>query len=183
MTMKNRSDLIGLAIPTCTHCHGTALSSEHRTCKCVDREVFRICLDRFRAIVEGEDFINPVDWENIGSGPRGYRVYGRKQEEYMADFCLVAKRMLNTLEHDVFRFHMLLGADWKLCSRRLNIDRGTFFHAVYRVEQKLGKVFRELKPYPLFPLGDYFYGTVRGRKTPASVPDVERPGRGLRPPV
>ena len=26
------------------------------------------------------------------------------------------------------------------------MDRGNFFHSVYRIEQKLGKVFRELHP-------------------------------------
>ncbi len=38
------------------------------------------------------------------------------------------------------------------------MDRGSFFHAVYRVEQKLGKVFRELQPYGLYPLTEYFHG-------------------------
>jgi hypothetical protein len=183
MTMKNRSDLIGLALPTCAHCHGTALSSEHRTCKCVDREVFRACLERFTAIQDGEEFIAPISLEHAGSGPRGYRIFSRKNEEYCADFVLVAKRTLDALEYDVFRFHMLLGADWKLCCKRLKIDRGTFFHAVYRTEQKLGRVFRTLKPYSLFPLGDYYFGTVRGRKIPASVPDEPAQPEALQPPV
>ena len=38
------------------------------------------------------------------------------------------------------------------------MDRGNFFHAVYRVKQKLGKVFRELQPYGLYPLNEYFHG-------------------------
>jgi hypothetical protein len=33
---------------------------------------------------------------------------------------------------------------WKLCCRQLGTDRGNFFHAVYRIEQKLGRVFAEL---------------------------------------
>jgi hypothetical protein len=41
------------------------------------------------------------------------------------------------------------------------MDRGNFFHSVYRIEQKLGRMFRELKPYPLFPLDDYFHGPSR----------------------
>ncbi|HVN07005.1 MAG TPA: hypothetical protein VMT86_21455 [Bryobacteraceae bacterium] len=88
--------------------------------------------------------------------------YGRKVEEYMADFCLVSRRNLTPFEYDVFRFHFLLGADWKMCCWRLHIDRGTFFHAVYRIEQKLGRVFRELEPYSLFPLDEYFSGNIRG---------------------
>lgn len=74
----------------------------------------------------------------------------------MADFILVSRRFLSGQEYDIFRFHFLLGADWKLCCRRLRMERGDFFHSVYRIQGKLGKVFRELEPYALFPLDEYF---------------------------
>jgi len=50
----------------------------------------------------------------------------------------------------------------------MNNDRGTFFHCVYRVEQKLGRTFREVQPYSLYPLDEYFGGTLR--KARASSP-------------
>ncbi len=93
------------------------------------------------------------------AGRDGRLTWGRKDEEYVADFCLVSRKALDELAYKVFRFHFLLGADWRLCTRQLNIDRGTFFHEVYRIEQKLGRVFRELEPYSLFPLDEYFHGT------------------------
>jgi hypothetical protein len=96
--------------------------------------------------------------------------YGRKDEEYAADFCLVSRRTLDEAEYRVFKFHFLLGADWKLCCRRLNIDRGNFFHTVYRIDQKLGRVFRELKPYGLYPLDEYFRNTTRGLHVEPSRP-------------
>ena len=46
--------------------------------------------------------------------------------------------------------------DQPACSRQLGICRGNFWHVAYRIEQKLGRAFRELKPYGLFPLADYF---------------------------
>ncbi len=95
--------------------------------------------------------------------------WGRKDEEYIADFCLVSRRSLDEFEYRLFRYHFVLGADWKLCCRRLGIERGNFFHAVYRIEQKLGRVFRELEPYSLFPLDEYFQGPSRSRR-PAAVP-------------
>lgn len=79
----------------------------------------------------------------------------------MADFCLVSKRVLEPEEYDLFRYHFLLGADWKLCCRRLKMDRGKFFHCVYRIEQKLGRAFRELEPHSLFPLDEYFGGRAQ----------------------
>jgi len=36
---------------------------------------------------------------------------------------------------------------------------------VYRIEQALGRIFRELKPYGLFPLDEYFHGSVRAEPT------------------
>ncbi|MGO4882199.1 MAG: hypothetical protein ACLP59_15405 [Bryobacteraceae bacterium] len=117
------------------------------------------------------------------SGKDTRRTYGRKVEEYIADFCLVSRNALNPLEHDIFRYHFLLGGDWKLCCWRLGIDRGTFFHIVYKIEQKLGRVFRELEPHGLFPLDEYFGGAINNdRPTAASEPKRE-PARVLRPPL
>ena len=87
--------------------------------------------------------------------------WGRKDEEYIADFILVTRRTLSESDYKLFTYHFLLGADWRHCCRRLNIDRGTFFHSVYRIEQALGRVFRELEPYALFPLDEYFHGPAR----------------------
>jgi hypothetical protein len=78
---------------------------------------------------------------------------GRKDEEFVADFCLVARRALSDSEHKLFRYHFLLGADRKLCTRKLGIDRGAFFHPVCRIEQKLGRVFREIGAVWPVPVG------------------------------
>lgn len=95
--------------------------------------------------------------------------WGRKDEEYIADFILVSKRTLTPEEYRLFDYHFLLGADWKLCARKLKIDRGNFFHAIYRIEQKLGRVYRELKPYSLYPLDEYF-STVVNKGEPLKMP-------------
>ena len=79
-------------------------------------------------------------------------VWSRKDEEYIPDFCLVSKRHLSEAEHQLFKFHFLMGADWRICCRRLKMDKGNFFHMVYRIEQRLGRVYRELEPYALFLL-------------------------------
>ncbi len=126
----------------------------------------------------------------VMKGSDGNYCWGMKEEEYMADFCLVSKRALEEEEYQLFRFHFLLGADWKLCCRRLKMDRGSFFHNVYRIEQKLGRVYRELQPHALFPLDEYFGGTVR-KALPEGYTNVfewplpinpER-FRALRPPI
>jgi hypothetical protein len=55
-----------------------------------------------------------------------------------------------------------------MCCRRLGMEKGHFFHSLYRIEAKLGRYYRELEPYPLFPLEDYFHGGWKG--VPAQAP-------------
>ncbi|MDQ6678057.1 MAG: hypothetical protein M3Z09_12250 [Acidobacteriota bacterium] len=121
------------------------------------------------------------------SGKDGKRIWARKDEDYIADFCLVSKRSLTEFEYRIFRFHFLLGADWRLCCRKLNMERGNFFHAVYRIQQTLGKIYRELEPFALFPLDEYFGGTITKSLPKVSnlvvMPSRNRKGGALRPPL
>lgn len=76
----------------------------------------------------------------------------------MADFIALAKRTLDEEEHKIFRFHYLLGANWRICCERMKLDKGDFFHTVYRIEQKIGRALRETRPYPLYPIDEYYFG-------------------------
>ena len=116
------------------------------------------------------------------AGRDGRLTWGRKDEEYIADFCQVSRKALDEFEYKVFRFHFLLGADWKLCTRRLHVDRGTFFHSIYRIEQRLGRAFRELEPYGLFPLDEYFHGPRRAVLRTACPATSQPSPAPLRPP-
>jgi len=158
------SEAVGLAREGCTHCLGLGLRRtgrvEEMPCSCVLRRIFRSCYAKFRYCAGREKYIGKVRLEPM-NGSEGNFCWSMKDEEYMADFCLVSKRALEPEEYQIFKFHFLLGADWRLCCRRLNIDRGSFFHQLYRIEQKLGRVYRELRPHALFPLDEYFGGKVR----------------------
>ena len=169
-----RSDTLALAMYNCTQCHGSGLRltrKDVQPCNCVLRSIFRICYERFLRCVTQEKYLSRVSIEPHAGRSRP-STWGRKDEEYIADFCLVSRRVLDDFELRLFRFHFLLGADWKLCTRKLKMDRGNFFHAVYRIEQKLGRVFRELEPYCLFPLDEYFHGPSRiGPRKPVMLGD------------
>jgi hypothetical protein len=170
----SRSDTLALAMHDCTQCHGSGLrfakkGTASAPCNCVLRAIFRICRERFVRCVTQERHLSRISLEPH-VGRQRPSSWGRKDEEYIADFCLVARRALDEFEYRLFRYHFLLGADWKLCTRKLGIDRGNFFHAVYRIEQKLGRMFRELEPYSLFPLDEYFNGPPReGARRPQLV--------------
>jgi hypothetical protein len=58
--------------------------------------------------------------------------------------------VLDDYEHRIFRYHFVLGADWRLCTRMLKMDRGNFFHIVYRIQQKVGRAFAETDPIRSF---------------------------------
>ncbi|MBV8732949.1 MAG: hypothetical protein JO336_24340 [Acidobacteriia bacterium] len=164
----NRSNVLGLAKVSCCTCHGYGLRIVHKKrelpCHCVYRAIFRACYNRFRDCVANGAHTGTVSLD-FCAGKDGRRAYSRKKEEYIADFCLISRRELNDADYRIFRYHFLLGADWKLCCRRIATDRGNFFHAVYRIEQQLGKVFAELKPYGLYPLDQYFGGVVQSETT------------------
>ena len=168
----NRSTTIGIANATCTSCQGGGLvlgrDDRQIPCDCVLRGVFRACLTGFKECVALGERTASVSWEPC-HGPTGGRVFSRKREEYLADFLRVTERSLTTEEYRIFRYHFLLGADYYLCCQKLHMDRGSFFHAIYRLEEKLGRVYAELEPYPLYPLRDYFGGVVHRDARPARV--------------
>jgi len=135
----------------------TPVKGETKVCGCVFRAIFRACFVRYWHCVEKAGVTSNLTLDHA-EGPTGHRLWGRRNEEYIADFELVCRRTLNHDEHEVFKWHFLQGADWKFCIEKLGIDKGTFFHRVYSVQEKLGRVFRELRPYALFPLDEYFSG-------------------------
>src|SRR4051794_25086343 len=167
-----RSETLALAQQSCTHCYGLGLrpgrAGVSTPCNCVFRSIFRACYARFRQCASKEKYISRVSLES-NPGRQRKSVWGLKNEEFMADFCLVSRRTLDEFQYKVFKYHFLLGADWKLCCRKLNLDRGNFFHEVYRIEQKLGRTFRELEPFALFPLDEYF-NSNRGAENIAPTP-------------
>lgn len=154
-----RSETLALAQQSCAQCFGLGMrpsrNGAEAPCHCVFRAIFRACYERFRYCAGHSKYLSHVSLEPVKGGtPRG--IWGLKHEEYCADFCLVSARTLTVVEHCLFRYYFLLAADWRICCQRLNIDRGAFFHEVYRIEQKLGRVFRELRPHALFPIDEYF---------------------------
>jgi hypothetical protein len=173
----NRSTAIGLAKASCAFCLGHGMRpTRHQSeapCRCVFRAVFRACYNRFRECAAKGECTSTVSLE-FCDGREGRRTYSRKREEYMADFCLVSRRVLDNFEHRLFRYHFLLGADWQLCCRQMGIDRGTFFHAVYDIEQKLGRAFAEIEPYPLYPVNEYFGGVIQRSAVVHQMPALQQ---------
>jgi hypothetical protein len=177
----SRSDTLALATHRCAQCHGSGLRLARKgtlsPCNCVLRTIFKICYDRFLRCATQEKHLSKISLEPA-LGKQRPGTWGRKDEEYIADFCGIARKTLDEQEHRLFRFYFLLSADWKLCSRRLGMDRSTFFHTIYRVEQKLGRVFRELEPYSLFPLDEYFNGPSR-RQANVRAPVLVMPAKPI----
>jgi hypothetical protein len=124
-------------------------------CGCVLRRIFRIVMNSFWHYDRQEKRMPRVDLERCG-GPSNRFVFSRQRENFCADVVLIAKRTLHELQWRLFRMHFLRGADWRYCCPKLNLDRGAFFHEVYRVEEALGRSFCETAPYGVYPVGEYF---------------------------
>ena len=160
-----QSDLVALAMESCVVCQGYGVRKSHNgsltTCKCVYRRIFRICYERFKTSSQRKEYIGRPTLEHTSS-PQTPMNWARKHEEYVADFMLVSKRTLAPEEYRVFNYHFLLGADWKLCCRKLKMEKGAFFHMLYRIMVKLGTTFVDLEPYGIYPVHEYFHGTRSG---------------------
>ncbi len=173
-----RRETLALARQSCVHCWGLgrrpSRAGTENVCGCVLRGIFGACFRRFRRCA-GEVNRGQVTYERCGNhGNRGIKAvsgYSMKNEEFMADFVLTSFRVLNdgktrsqltaesltpSADWRLFTVHFLLGADWRTSCLHLGLGRGQFFHAVYRVEETLGNAFREVAPFALFPIDEYF---------------------------
>lgn len=159
-----RSYAIALASNACAHCRGLGLAADRwgqpTPCNCVLRKIFDACYAQYLHCLDKPKYMSRASLEFLPGRDHNF-VWARKEEEYCADFYLVSKRVLDPAGWRVFEAHFLKGGDWRACVPRVGMCRGNYFHAVYRVKARLGKVFAELRPYGLWPLDEYFHG-VRG---------------------
>ena len=95
-----RSETLALASPSCVMCRGLGLRNGRQEntqpCNCALRAIFRACYARFYDIASDEKYISRINVEPSG-GPEGVGGWGRKDEEFAADFCLVSRRALKEL--------------------------------------------------------------------------------------
>ena len=168
----NRSETIALSAEKCACCRGLGTREARKglePCGCVLRSVFRACYERFRECANKDLDLSRVSLEH-GVSHDSAAGWGRVNEEYVADFLNVVRRTLDDDDYRLFRYHHVLGADWHLCCRKLGMEKGPFFHAIYRMRERLGRAFRELQPYPLYPLSEYFSPGFRSAPAQKVVP-------------
>ena len=162
-----RSQCIGLSDVDCVYCHGNGTRElAHRRvnevpCNCVFRGAFRACLGKYRQCQAEQGRISAVNLgRRVACSKTSVVSYGFTRTEFTADFDLVARRHLCQADYDIFRLHFLHGADWRQCCAVLKVARGNCYHAIYRIQQILGRAFAEIEPYGLWPLDEYFGGVV-----------------------
>ena len=153
---------LALALPSCSHCHGFGKSRGRgglETCLCVYRQVFRDCMARVhRMRSEPLEMARRPALRRSTSGSR--LSYCFPNVEFAADLENSAKRILETRELLVWKYHYLQDLEWRECVSSVGrdlgrpIDRGEFFHAAYRMERQLGRAWLELRMWPR----DYFAG-------------------------
>ncbi len=83
-------------------------------------------------------------------------IWGRKKEEYVADFESIAKRVLTEEQWKLFRLHYIKNSPWYIARVYLKLERAEFFQQTCLIERLVGRSLAETKPYALYPLDDYF---------------------------
>jgi hypothetical protein len=168
---------LALATQKCSFCYGLGMKpgkGGETVCKCVLRRVFRCVLARYSSIQQSGAYMSRVKLERYGAGPR--RTWGHRKQEFAADVIVTARRALSddAQKWTIFDLHYSQGFDWKLCTRRLGITRGEFFHECYRIEAQLGRAWAEARPYALFPLDEYFCEVSHPHPSKALPISIER---------
>ena len=146
------------------------------TCVCVYRRVFRACLTSYRHCEESMGSPGAVQYERLGHAQgRCAIVASFKRAEYAADFILLARRVLanRPVEMAVFDAYHVANLEWNVAVPRVNhllcpprlLNRGSFFHAVYRAEGLIGAAIVASEPYSLFPPREYFSGFILSTST------------------
>ncbi len=152
-----------LAQGRCSQCGGSGLLLTKRTenpddevtpCTCVCRRIFNACWYRYQTIQESGRYESPVILSRLLNASRPH-------EEYAADFVQTSRRALRELIDEpvlleIFELHMVRMKAIGTCARKLRIDQQQLEYQIRRIEVYLGRVYRELEPYPLFPLYEYF---------------------------
>lgn len=100
-----------------------------------EKAAFYACLNQYRTITAGN---------------RAYH-HNPRNEEFAADFYLIARRTLSLIEFAVFERRILLSRP-----DTLGLTREELRTTKERIAAKLGAKFIDLKPFPLFPVRDYF---------------------------
>jgi hypothetical protein len=128
-----------------------------------------------------------VNLKRLGAGtgkrtPSPRARSGHKSDEFLADFYLVSKRHLSESDWQFFKLNFLMGGE-EICKRRMTAS--VYANTCARIETALGRVFRELEPFPLHPLDEYFSPVPRSRKKTVTAFPATPPARyqPLRPPM
>lgn len=142
----------------CAYCHGFGRRQTRYwkmvICNCVFRAMFRECMDHYRVSQANTNQTGSVQLL-FSPAKVSALTYCNKNAEYLADIEIRAKRVLDAVELRCFTLHFLGGLDWRGCTVLMRMSRGNFFHAIYRIEQKLGKSFGECG---IWPTQKYFNG-------------------------
>ncbi len=166
------ADPLALSTPSCRRCGGLGTIRKrrgYRTCACVYRRVFRACLTSYHHCQASMGSAGAVQYERVGHAQgRCAIVASFKRAEYAADFIMLARLVLASrpIELAVFEAYHVDDQEWLVAVPRVNaslhlprpLNRGAFFHAVYREEGLLGKAILQTHPYSLFPPRSYFAG-------------------------
>ena len=146
-------DPYNYSLEYCMCCKGTGICQLKirviRICNCVYRNIFNIAinfLDNLNDKILGYSTFNVDGFATICMSIPEYLLI------YQADVDLAAKEVLTKNEYIVFKKFLLDGLPWNKVNKLVNLDRGNFFHSVYRIKIKVAK---RLIEKGIFPYSTY----------------------------
>lgn len=145
----HRAEVLMLARQHCQFCRGLGVTENDFICNCVYQRAFSECYRRFQK-VQLDQSCGRTTCDFMGT------YYARNSENFLSDFWIVGRKNLEDVDQQVFRWNVVRGFDDHVCCKVLKLTQVDLRNSVNRIEQRLGRVFHELEPYPLHPTRNYF---------------------------
>jgi hypothetical protein len=142
-----QGQLLILANHDCRECAGSGYGLNDPVCACVYRRIFDACYDCYQAITP---HTSRVQSDSI------YK--SRPEEEFRADFWAVAHRALigRPALAETFDVYFAEERGARIAAAILGISTGVLFRRATDIKRLVGRAFRDVQPYPLFPSRQYF---------------------------
>ena len=158
MAYWTRSQTLSLSNSRCPYCFGSGILQSWKSsgdpCKCVLRNVFRRALRRIlKNRIEKYYRYTSSKVERWERSRSTSFVSGYDLVEYEADFERLIFINISPEAYKLVKGYHLDKKGYEVMSRELRLSKGRFFHEVYRTEAAAGRMFAELKPYPLVNVG------------------------------
>ncbi len=160
----DRGEVLSLARGNCPFCFGLGFNRGYKIwhttgapCICVLRRIFKQCYQKYRELRNTSLTNSHLSLEYLTNAAR-FNPF--KDRDFVVDFETLGGKGLCLEEREIFILHYIRGYPYYTICAKKGYSKYRYFQYIIRIEAILAQVFRSIRPYPLFPIDEYFSGRL-----------------------